>query len=710
MLGEGSDQSSTQVKPKPRVTRNSISAGLVPPLDFSRPTKASKNKVSPAERAREEASASTVQRQSAYRELISEIAVRKASLEPSSSTPLTTDSSAGNNAPVTPVASTSGTTNPPIVTPPVVPVTPVVPVAPVVITPPVTNTKKMATSSFKVPSPWDSRNCPSFDGKTAESLMKYLRFSKLIIEGAGLTGDDEKKAILLKYATRTVQEEWEGLDTYAAGNFEEWVEEIESLFPEIKSIKNGSLGRLTEICEEFRGLKKSDTGKVKRFGTSFKSEAAKLTRPPSLVTNPILVAKYISAFDSGFASEINQTITQHMYWKDQQAIAKPAPGVVAPAVQTGTTLAVPVVDRTEETIPLLDLLKMVESLTKFNAAAPTAIATLTAVKVDGTYETTLGIPPSNSKEISNLRTEVSERFDTFAGDIAQIRDNQALSEKRLTSSIIELKDSFKTSISQAIQSSVQNTGNRENNNNTGGQNSYRENQGSHRENQGSRENQGRYQPSESKDCYYCYLTGHMVRDCPYKKEHIDSGRILIENNRMKLGDGTAFPRWPENKSQKQRVDDYYQNKLVPGAPQVLIQTYTHPRIDQIAQYHSDIVDNLSSVYDSRDDEIRTLQVQKYIKDQLQRPDSQPVATFQQGQVLQNGGGTVQAYGPISQPMITKPMAPAIVNTAGFDINQLVQLIDVIRGSNQPGILPITQDQFALTRQSKKDGTSGSPNF
>ncbi|KAJ7455440.1 hypothetical protein FB451DRAFT_1407757 [Mycena latifolia] len=519
---------------------------------------------------------------------------------------------------------------------------------------------------------------------------------------------------MLKYVSRVTQEEWEGLSQYASGKFDDWLAEIESLFPEIRTVKIGSLIRLTEIAEEYKGLKKTDQGKIKRYGVAFKNEAAKLVKPPSLVTNPILVDKYLTVFEPNFAAEIETMISQTMYWK--------------PTLTVATN-----VERPEETIPLADLLVLVEKLTKVNTSRNPTMANLTASKEEtlaGSSAVSVG-SSIGSRDFQKMKVEVSDRLDAFAGEIANVKDSLKLSEDRakanLEKSLLKLEASFKVSLNQAIRGPAphQETA-------SPGQVSNKEVlEKTYSFKSGGATDRGM-------ECYYCYLTGHMVRDCPYKKEDIDRGRVLIENNRMKLGDGTPFPKWPENRSQKQRVDDYYANKMVVGAPMVLTQFYEHPTPEtRVSQFQAGIIDDLRSTYDCRDDEARTVCVQKYIREHT-GGSNHPVATYQvssyqQGQIMPSGGGAVQTYVPVQQPVYAPvqqpnyaPAQPAFAPVQsqlltamiqpeagsaippGMNLTQLVQLFDAFRSANHG--LPATQDQFVHTRGSTRDSTSGNPNF
>lgn len=691
-LGEGSQELTSWAKPPARTTQRSKSAGLVPPLDFTRP----KRKPSAADKARVEASAQSTQRHKAYQAHRDEIVQ---SSQASTSRIETQLDPFRFESPLTPTSPVSRPQTP----------------EPVVQN--VQTTVSMSTSTtttMKIPFPWDTKSSPSFDGKSAESLLKYIMFCKMIIEEAKVTTTEAKKEILLRYCNIHIQEEWSSLDEYDTGTFEEWVEAIESLYPEIKSFRTGSLKRLDEICTKNAGLKKSDQGLIKRLNVQFKLEADKLTKPPSLVTNIVLVEKYLTCFEPIFAIEINSMISRVLY--DREAGLIPKPITVQTPAQAQAQAAR--VERPEETIELDELFVLVERLSRINIR-PSGSATS---HLASTPAPIIGAPAQYSdwaRTEVKIKEEVNERME--AG-MALIKDTLVVSEGRIkqemnsvSSQVNDLKTDMrdmKKSVEQALN-----------------QNSYRgRDPPPHRDivqagQASNRDGEDRTFRQYNKDCFYCYLSGHMVRDCPYKREHIDTGKIIIENGRMKLGDGAIFPKWPESKSQKQRVDDYFGNKSVPGAPHVLIQDYNPPQPGQVAQFKQDIIDNLNTVYDTRDDEIRCLKVQNVIKENCEKQSSyHPVATFHQGhyqppsQQPTYGGGSVQTYNPspmnyqTSQPINfpasppAAPVAQAPTAPGGFDFAQfaqMAQMVDAVRGN---GGMPTTQQQFK-----QGQGRPASPN-
>ncbi len=621
-----------------------------------------------------------------------------------------------------------------------------------------------AIPGFRIPVPWDSKGSPSFDNRTADSLVKYLRFTKVIIASAGITDDPGKKEVVLKYLHTHTAEEFEALETYDNGTFEEWIEEIEALYPEIKSQRLGSLARLDDICAKYQNLTKKNQGEIKRLSLAFKVEADKLKKPPSLVLNGSLVERYLKCFEPAFVVEINIMISQRLLEKLSQPAANPA--------------VPPVLQRPEETIPLEDLIVLVGQLSQINIGAAT-VTNLTSTVIPSLAS----LIPSTQEAGRMIKLE--EMMSLQGQDVALLKDTMKVAQTQYKSDLNELRKESSSHFSELTQHMKQfetalNQSAGRGRDAPPHQDIVQAGQASNRYGEERRLGSGSF---ENRPCYYCLLTGHVIRDCPYKKEHIDLAMIVIEGNRMKLGDKTPFPRYPDNKSQKQRVDDYWRNRPAPnGAVVVPRLLYEHPQVTPQTQFHSDLVDNLSAVYDYRDDEIRCLNVQIVIRETLaQSVYNHPVATFQQSQVSnqpyyggqqalqpqfqqqQFGGqqgnaqgfsqpqyapsqGNVQNYAPqhqfIQQPMNVQTYAPqqqavpsqgnvqayapqvlefpvisqaapsVSVPDGSIDLRQIVQfsqMVESLRGLNLAG-LPTTQDQFvATTRSGAGAQRSASPN-
>ncbi|KAJ7480762.1 hypothetical protein FB451DRAFT_1171345 [Mycena latifolia] len=512
-------------------------------------------------------------------------------------------------------------------------------------------------SGFKVPNPWD-KNSPSFDGQTADSLLRYFRHCEMIIEGANINDDKGKKAVLMKYVDRPVQEIWEGLATFASDTFVKWSKEVRSLYPEIKELENGSLERIKEISAAARNLGRHQQGLIKCFGLTFGIEAKKISKPPCLLTNKQLVDLYLTSFEHDFRREIEMMIRQTQYYRE---VAGPIQG---PATQAGVNpngTNTKDVERPEDTIPLQELFDMVNSMAKtYSGVTPVE------VKLNGEARSISKdkIPPlsfdsTGGNQLVKIKTEIDERFDIFSNDIAQLKDGHKTQQKHMESGFDRLEKTVRQVMSQASRGPAPHQ-----ELNTTVDSGNKDQDRSLKSGLFDRP----YKSNEDRACFYCLIAGHMVRDCPYKQEHIDAGQLIIEDNRMKMGDGTPLPSWPQDKSKKQRVDDYYIGKTIPGAPHVSMRAYT-PLKPSIAQFHAQVeeVESLYSLYDTRDDEIRSHRVQKQIAKNSGKTDNyQP--TFL---ALQQQSHNTATYTPNNQGIsysINQASAVPIAGApAGMDI-------------------------------------------
>ncbi|KAJ6474806.1 hypothetical protein C8R45DRAFT_935333 [Mycena sanguinolenta] len=418
---EGSLQEGTWAKPEPRTTHASRRAGVAPSLE-----NVSRKRKSTAEQSRSDAAQQTLPRNSAVKELCSTIQGRSTEM----SMPGQSGSDGGVNPPQGNMVVNPGTGTPTQANP--VQAGNVV-VNPTVVNPQVenqVNAGMVGTSGIpgalargiKVPSPWD-KNSPNFDGKTAESLMRYLKHCRMICVVAGLKDDQQRKQTVLSFLPIYTQEEWQSLSKFLGGSFDEWITEIEYLFPEIRTFQIGSLKKLGEICRRQNGITKTDLGLIRRLNLSFTNEAEKLEKPPALVMNLKLVDEYLSCFSPQFCNEISQLMNQEIYQERKRC--KDSFGVA------GVAIALTGVDRPEETMSFRDLMKMVETMAEGNTM--TSVAAANAITVGNSLGAT-------SPEVVQLRAEVAEQFGIFAKEITRIGDAQAVIKKNVVEGFKKQED------------------------------------------------------------------------------------------------------------------------------------------------------------------------------------------------------------------------------------------------------------------------------
>ena len=324
-------------------------------------------------------------------------------------------------------------------------------------------------ASFRVPVPWE-RSSPSFDGKTASSMKRFVRHCRMIVDQAGITNVVDQKNQFTDYLSDDdVREQMESLPSWAAGTLDEWIADMEALYPEIQEFGEGSLEELRKICSDHYGLDQSQVGAVKRYGMAFSNEANKLSKPPALVSNRELVELYLSVFSLSFIENIKTMMLQVSFWNHGNtaggvhpmligapavpqaaaAVVPPVPGVAANVVGQGNQPpvvgvvgagaanplnpllqpvqpGVPVaglINRREDTLPLVHIIWITESISKTWSTLVPLMSMAPRVK-------TTEVVTTRENFVPKQKEEVSHKLETFANELAQIKDSSVLQEKR----------------------------------------------------------------------------------------------------------------------------------------------------------------------------------------------------------------------------------------------------------------------------------------
>ena len=239
--------------------------------------------------------------------------------------------------------------------------------------------------------------------------------------------------------------------------------------------------------------------------------------------------------------------------------------------------------------------------------------------------------------------------------------------------------------------------------------------------QGSWTEGGRRDGSDK--CFYCFGVGHVMAGCAVKDEHITIGWIKIEDGRLKFGgDGGGFiPRFPDNTSRAQKVEDYWRKKGVSketaAARQVHLLNSFSPKTHGAysdAMFETERLD----AYDSRDDEMRSAAMQQMEARarMAQNPVnqmmySQPNVGYTQGaqsfSPMTNFDVVNQFHqGTILNPPMTGNAVPGSSGAAGFDVNHLAQLFGSLGPEDRSRL-----GQYLTTRQGTKETSSKpGPNF
>ncbi|KAJ7140797.1 hypothetical protein C8R44DRAFT_604840, partial [Mycena epipterygia] len=137
-------------------------------------------------------------------------------------------------------------------------------------------------ASFRVPRPWES-NVPKFTTDDKEDLQDFIEQVTDIINLAQITDEQEKKQLLTSYLPAKKREIWRALVEYAAGtSYADFKKAVLKAYPEVKEDLDGTLEELVKLCAENKGIKRSEEGRLKRFGMRFRALVTKLSQPPAI--------------------------------------------------------------------------------------------------------------------------------------------------------------------------------------------------------------------------------------------------------------------------------------------------------------------------------------------------------------------------------------------------------------------------------------------
>ncbi|KAJ7095592.1 hypothetical protein C8R44DRAFT_890006 [Mycena epipterygia] len=532
-------------------------------------------------------------------------------------------------------------------------------------------------ASFKIPASYD-QNRPKFDGETASSLKVFLRDCEAVCANGGITDEEKMKERLLDYLDHMdIREQWERLPSFENGkSFANWKKEILRLYPEIEDMDLGSLGRLSEICRRNQVITRAELGKLRRFTSAFTTEAQKLLTGSAQVTNKQLVEWILDVLDEQFASEVEQAMNQHAIL----AIAAAQPAGAALNARRGDKL------------PYKRVIEIADYIAD-NWSGRTAMTTLTGsdryAQVASTIPTIL--TRKNDASGSKIKTEITERLDHFAGEMAEVKDLARNQSQRFDETVKRLESAFENSVrimnqnlrGPAPHQLISQPGHAVRN----------------------EETQGRNEVSKSRTgdglCYFCNGP-HMIRDCHNKEEFINLGWVIIENGLIKLGNGGWIPKFPEGVSRMIKVEDHYRKQGITresakAQRASMMQSFHQGGITSVGGYYAPDMERIDHIYDTREDEMRSANIQSMLGQQPITQQSYLVPSAPVPQVIQP-----QMFSGVQQ------VAPAIPSS-GIEISQLIQLFNAARGDGSMNGLNI-QDQMVATRTGAKSDPPSNPGF
>ncbi|KAJ7193097.1 hypothetical protein B0H12DRAFT_1231098 [Mycena haematopus] len=575
-----------------------------------------------------------------------------------------------------------------------------------------------SVAGFKVPAAWDN-NRPKFEGESVNSLKNFLRNCETIFKNGGVNDAQDKKDKLLEYVDDVdIREQWQGLATYKTGStFDQWKEAILQLYPEIEDMAHGSLQKLTRICAANRPITRLELGKLRRFAAAFTTEAEKLLAGSALIVNLSLVDMVLGVLEPAFATELENAMNNAIITSITNPVAQ-----VQGQPQNGLLLA----DRRGDRLPYKQVLEIADLIAD-NWVGRGAKGLLTG---SSRYDTSnVGIAggsiPSGLQDTAKIKTEVMERMESFAIELARIKDTSEIQERRFGDSMKRMEHSIENSMKQMNQALrdrpphlMQDAPKQRSD----------ESQG-HNHGPGGSSSHG---TRERGPCFFCGGP-HLIGECVNKDELIDLGWIIVENGVIKLANGNWIPKYPEGSTRMQRVEDFYrkqgQTRNSASKPRAsMMQSFYNGEI-----YGSDDPSEsgrMDHLYDTRDDEIRSAKVQQMVKFRggnqgYNMPVSQnyhvpAVPSVPYHNPYQNphpGAYMVQTMPQFQQmtrvpemvPNVpTVPTTSNVLTNGSLDLSQVIQLLNAIGVGNRSGT-PV-QEQLVATRSGAKSDPPAQPDF
>ncbi|KAJ7867099.1 hypothetical protein B0H14DRAFT_3442017 [Mycena olivaceomarginata] len=409
-------------------------------------------------------------------------------------------------------------------------------------------------ASFKVPRPWESNVSKSED---KEDLQDFVEQVDDIIGLGQINDDDEKKRLLTSYLPAKKREIWRALTEYAAGtSYMDFKKAVLKAYPEMQEDLDGTLEELETLCAENRNIKRSEEGRLKRFGMRFRALVKKLSKAPAIILNKEACRRYLDALERGFAETLRMAInTRNLIKEDLLQAGGNAPPAVVPNT---------VDHRKEDPILLEELIKMAERLANKGST-------------EVTWGDDDGPEIKRSDRFPTVKIERRDaRLEELGGELSGLRDALAVTQKQSKAAHEELLKAFQNSRSPAPaqgENEQRDSGIR-----NGPQTTY----GTDRQ-----FNRGYGGQVQRNGCYYCDGQDHYSKECSKKstvgqhlneafyggsaEDEFDVLRDEIRTLRVKLnqvagGSPPMFQPMPVPVMQLQAQVNPYTNQAAPVPP------------------------------------------------------------------------------------------------------------------------------------------------
>jgi hypothetical protein len=403
---------------------------------------------------------------------------------------------------------------------------------------------KMVTRNMIAPG---TRDAPSFSSKNPQDLLRFVRQMEDLWKAAEVTDDEQKKESIGKYADQNSEEEWKGLDTYDAGTWDAFKEELIANYPEAAAAERGTPARIRQLCDETKGIRLGDLAALYAFRRSFIAEAKKLTKPPAAMANRELVELFIGSLSESLAAAVLQYLGSN---RSEGSVSSPA-NAKDKQPEDSTVGRKQTPRRPEDKYDLEDVCKAAIYVSESSQGMFHLMNRPLPEHISERKILMLNQPVSET----NKFTQKLEEMENIQ---AQERDKLDIANKNMDTRFNELEGMMKTLLAQA-----------QGNGNTGLR----------------REMVPQYDPKNgvklgvpgtipkwggggastrtSGSCFYCGSREHFVGpECDEMQEDVKNGLVKMNaEGKIRLSDGSYIPNMPNTTTIRERVEKHYAKKL-----------------------------------------------------------------------------------------------------------------------------------------------------
>jgi hypothetical protein len=298
-------------------------------------------------------------------------------------------------------------------------------------------------------------------------------------------------------------------------------------------------------------------------------EAKKLQKPPTLIENHALVAKFANCLTDTFRENVFSRLDMVMNQEDglKGVLAKlgvKMDAAAAAAAAGGNAQAPPSAPpprRPEDRYQWKEVIEAAETMARTMNPGSERWEELARSSRPGATAS----PALTVKTEPSYLTPVKEEIETLKQDISHVRDGM-VTQSKMQKELLEVFKSLQQKLTQSalapqtvqpMYQPQQNIPNMQ----------YQQPQqvGHQPPYMGQQRQYGtqapRYQNSEGRTnqgvCHYCHQTGHFINSCPARQVHLDNGKVIIDNGRTRFPDGKPIPWEPTDKTPRDKVEEYH---------------------------------------------------------------------------------------------------------------------------------------------------------